>query len=68
MHSDQLVLILASMSVTASSIRNLQAKTGLPLMNQVLGWVVLGTRISVPIADRFFFLLSSGAMLTRPSV
>ncbi|ETW77491.1 ATP exporter [Heterobasidion irregulare TC 32-1] len=48
MHSEQLVLILASMSVTASSIRNLQAKTGLPLMNQVLGWVVLVTASLLP--------------------
>ena len=68
MHSEQLVLILASMSVTASSIRNLQAKTGLPLMNQVLGWVVLGMCVSVPIAHRSFFLLSSGVILTHPSV
>ena len=30
------------MLVTASSVRSLQAKLGLPLVNQVVGWTVLG--------------------------
>ena len=30
------------MFVTASSVRSLQAKQGLPLVNQVVGWIVLG--------------------------
>ena len=30
------------MFVTASSARSLQAKLGLPLVNQVVGWIVLG--------------------------
>ncbi|THH21384.1 hypothetical protein EW146_g133 [Bondarzewia mesenterica] len=44
----QLVLIVASMSVTASSVWNLQAKRGLPLMNQILGWIVLMTASIFP--------------------
>ena len=39
----QSCLILVTMIVTASSIRNLQAKSGLPLLNRIVGWAVLGT-------------------------
>ena len=39
----QSYLILVTMIVTASSIRNLRAKTGLPLLNRIVGWAVLGT-------------------------
>ena len=35
-------LILVTMIVTASSIKQLQAKTGLPLLNRVVGWSALG--------------------------
>ncbi|KAL1705153.1 Phosphatidylinositolglycan class N-domain-containing protein [Schizophyllum commune] len=37
----QALLIVLSMLVTASSVRSLQAKLGLPLVNQVVGWIVL---------------------------
>ncbi|KAK2465877.1 hypothetical protein APHAL10511_001518 [Amanita phalloides] len=37
----QIALIIIAMMVTASSVRNLQAKRGLPLRNQTIGWVVL---------------------------
>lgn len=39
----QIGLILLAMIVTPSSIASLQAKRGLPLGNQVVGWLVLGT-------------------------
>ncbi len=34
------------MIVTASSVRCIQAKTGLPLLNQISGWTVLCTLLS----------------------
>ena len=34
--------IALAMIITGSSVRKLQAKAGLPLVNQVAGWVVLG--------------------------
>lgn len=42
----QIGLILLAMIVTRSSIASLQAKRGLPLGNQVVGWLVLSTLIS----------------------
>ena len=39
----QLLLIAASMGITASSAVSLQAKKGLPILNQISGWSVLGT-------------------------
>lgn len=39
----QIGLILLAMIVTWSSIASLQAKRGLPLGNQVVGWLVLST-------------------------
>ncbi|EIM84449.1 PigN-domain-containing protein [Stereum hirsutum FP-91666 SS1] len=44
----QLVLLLASMAVTASSVRNLRAKRGLPVTNQLSGWIVLATSLLYP--------------------
>ena len=38
----QLGLIVLAMVVTRSSIISLQAKRGLPVGNQILGWLVLG--------------------------
>ncbi|KIJ33852.1 hypothetical protein M422DRAFT_264143 [Sphaerobolus stellatus SS14] len=35
----QVILIILSMIVTASSIQSLQAKQGLPLQNQIAGWL-----------------------------
>lgn len=40
----QIGLILLAMIVTRSSIASLQAKRGLPLGNQVVGWLVLSIR------------------------
>jgi len=37
----QVGLIVLAMVVTRSSVASLQAKTGLPTGNQVVGWVVL---------------------------
>ncbi|KAG6917065.1 hypothetical protein DXG01_004037 [Tephrocybe rancida] len=39
----QAVLIIATMLVTSSSVRSLKAKQGLPPVNQILGWIILGT-------------------------
>jgi phosphatidylinositol glycan class N len=36
-------LILLAMFVTKSSVTSIQSKRGLPLGNQVVGWIVLGT-------------------------
>ncbi|KAL1729115.1 Phosphatidylinositolglycan class N-domain-containing protein [Schizophyllum commune] len=44
----QALLIVLSMLVTASSVRSLQAKLGLPLVNQVVGWVVLALSTLTP--------------------
>lgn len=38
----QIGLIALAMLVTRSSVTSLQAKRGLPLGNQVMGWLVLG--------------------------
>jgi phosphatidylinositol glycan class N len=38
----QVGLIMLAMFVTRSSIASLQAKRGLPLGNQVVGWLILG--------------------------
>lgn len=40
----QVGLIVLAMIVTSSSISSLQAKRGLPVGNQVVGWLVLGER------------------------
>ncbi|KAI0061303.1 PigN-domain-containing protein [Artomyces pyxidatus] len=44
----QLLLILASIAVTAGSVRSLQSKSGLPLVNQILGWVIFLTSFAFP--------------------
>jgi phosphatidylinositol glycan class N len=36
-------LILLAMTITASSVKSLQAKQGLPIINQTSAWVILGT-------------------------
>ena len=39
----QVGLIALAMIVTSSSVASLQAKRGLPIGNQVVGWLVLST-------------------------
>lgn len=48
----QVGLILLSILVTRSSVASLQAKRGLPLGNQVAGWLILLTSLSLPFAHR----------------
>ncbi|KAI0043261.1 alkaline phosphatase-like protein [Auriscalpium vulgare] len=43
------LFIFASMIVTASSVRNLQAKAGLPVINQVLGWTIFLATGTLPL-------------------
>ena len=43
-HCPQLAFLALSILITGSSVKNLQAKNGLPLINQVSGWVTLGMR------------------------
>lgn len=38
----QIGLIMLAMFITRSSVASLQAKQGLPLGNQVVGWLILG--------------------------
>ncbi|RDB20194.1 GPI ethanolamine phosphate transferase 1 [Hypsizygus marmoreus] len=45
-------LILIMMGITASSVRSLQAKQGLPLVNQVSGWIVLVVASALPFTSR----------------
>lgn len=47
-YPSQCALILLSMLITANSASNLKAKLGLPLINQVGGWIVLGLLSSHP--------------------
>ncbi|KAG6880001.1 hypothetical protein C0992_008208 [Termitomyces sp. T32_za158] len=48
----QAILIVGIMIVTARSVRSLQAKQGLPLHNQVLGWAILGIYLTLTIDGR----------------
>ncbi|KAH8198887.1 hypothetical protein TruAng_006940 [Truncatella angustata] len=48
----QIGLILLAMFVTRSSVISLQSKAGLPLGNQVVGWVTLVTSLLMPLAHR----------------
>ena len=43
----QIGLIMLAMFVTRSSIASLQAKQGLPLGNQVVGWLILGMPLAL---------------------
>ncbi|KAH9466879.1 hypothetical protein Pst134EB_001927 [Puccinia striiformis f. sp. tritici] len=47
----QLALILFALLVTIDSTRRLQQKQGLPLMNQTLGWLLLGSSV-LPLLPR----------------
>lgn len=44
----QFGLIIATMLITASSVQELQAKRGLPVPNQTLGWITLGAASLLP--------------------
>lgn len=48
----QIGIILLTIFVTRSSVASLQAKKGLPLGNQVVGWVVLVASLSLPFVHR----------------
>lgn len=48
----QIGLIVLSMLVTRSSVLSLQAKNGLPLGNQITGWIVLIASFLIPLAYR----------------
>ncbi|KAF8076905.1 Phosphatidylinositolglycan class N-domain-containing protein [Lyophyllum atratum] len=50
--SIQAALIVIMMAITGSSVRSLQAKQGLPLMNQVSGWITLAVASILPFASR----------------
>lgn len=49
----QLVLLLVACATTASSAYSLRSKQGLPLGNQVLGWLVLALSLTMPFAVGF---------------
>ncbi|KAG2013076.1 GPI ethanolamine phosphate transferase 1 [Coprinopsis cinerea AmutBmut pab1-1] len=46
--STQVLLMLLMMLVTASSVRHLQRKNGLPVLNETLGWIILGVASLFP--------------------
>ena len=48
----QLGIILLTIVVTRSSIASLQAKKGLPLGNQVVGWSILAASVILPFVHR----------------
>ncbi|KAL1962009.1 hypothetical protein VTN77DRAFT_653 [Rasamsonia byssochlamydoides] len=50
----QVGMILLAIIVTRSSVASLQAKEGLPLGNQVVGWFVLVTSLLLPFAHRLY--------------
>ncbi|KAF7421175.1 Glycosyl phosphatidyl inositol anchor synthesis [Pleurotus ostreatus] len=50
--TSQLMLIALAMWVTYGSVLSLQAKTGLPVLNQYLGWMILVTSSILPFIHR----------------
>lgn len=48
----QIGLILLAVIVTRSSISHIQARQGLPLGNQIVGWLTLATSLILPFAYR----------------
>ncbi|KAJ7157155.1 Phosphatidylinositolglycan class N-domain-containing protein [Mycena filopes] len=48
----QAILVVLTMGITASSVYHLQAKLGLPLLNQVAGWIVLVLASTLPFLSR----------------
>ncbi|TFY71502.1 hypothetical protein EVG20_g1485 [Dentipellis fragilis] len=59
----QVMLIGLSMATTASSVSSLQAKRGLPLFNQVVGWIILVIASAYPFVHRPTAPLSTDAKL-----
>ena len=49
----QLGVILLTILVTRSSVLAIQARKGLPLGNQVLGWICMISSVTLPFAHRF---------------
>ncbi|KAL8919268.1 MAG: hypothetical protein Q9172_005052 [Xanthocarpia lactea] len=49
----QIGLIMLAMVITRSSVASLQAKRGLPLGNQVIGWFVLIASLTIPFLHSF---------------
>ncbi|KAK9235689.1 Phosphatidylinositolglycan class N-domain-containing protein [Lipomyces kononenkoae] len=45
----QLGLVILSMVVTYSTVKSLQARNGLPFGNQIVGWLVLGCSLALPL-------------------
>lgn len=43
-------MVLLALIVTRSSVMSLQAREGLPVGNQVVGWFVLGMSSSIPLS------------------
>ncbi|KAJ6084389.1 GPI ethanolamine phosphate transferase 1 [Penicillium sp. IBT 16267x] len=50
----QVGLVLLALLVTRSSVSFLQARQGLPLGNQVVGWGVLGSSVALPFLHRLY--------------
>lgn len=48
----QIVLIMLTVLITGQSVRSLRAKEGLPLLNQITGWVLLGTPVLLTLNQR----------------
>lgn len=46
------ILIASAMVITWSSVYHLKAKSGLPLLNQVTGWIVLAVASALPFVSR----------------
>ncbi|KAJ7738485.1 Phosphatidylinositolglycan class N-domain-containing protein [Mycena maculata] len=59
----QTVLIALAMAITSSSVYHLQAKLGLPLLNQVAGWIVLTIASIFPFASRVKHTTTSSKLL-----
>jgi len=67
----QVGLIVLAMFVTKSSVTSIQSKRGLPLGNQVVGWIVLSRRYVIWMDIHVLTMSGScipyRALFTRPS-
>lgn len=50
---DQISIILCSLIVVYDTSNSLAAKNGLPLINAITSWTILGSCIAIPVIDRF---------------